>query len=126
MPGESLDLDGRRFEVIATPGHASHHLAYVDAETRLLFCGDAAGLRKLGVLMGDKADVGCNAVLNPGTILGRHALVYPCTHWRGVLAANCIAKNRAAVEVVERGSLWFLTLLVLLIVAKFSSPTPSG
>jgi glyoxylase-like metal-dependent hydrolase (beta-lactamase superfamily II) len=46
--GESLDLDGRRIEVIATPGHASHHLAYVDAETRTLFAGDAAGLRAPG------------------------------------------------------------------------------
>jgi glyoxylase-like metal-dependent hydrolase (beta-lactamase superfamily II) len=46
--GEVIDLDGRRFEVLATPGHASHHLAYVDTETRLLFCGDAAGLRRPG------------------------------------------------------------------------------
>lgn len=43
--GERLDLDGRRFEVIATPGHASHHLAFMDSETRTLFAGDAAGLR---------------------------------------------------------------------------------
>ncbi len=42
---ESLELDGRRLEAIATPGHASHHLAYVDLETRTLFAGDAAGLR---------------------------------------------------------------------------------
>lgn len=43
--GESIDLDGRRFQVIATPGHASHHLAFVDSETRTLFAGDSAGLR---------------------------------------------------------------------------------
>ncbi len=60
------------------------------------------GLRKFGALLGDYAEVGCNAVLNPGSILGRHALVYPCANWRGVLAANGIAKNKALIEVVER------------------------
>jgi UDP-N-acetylglucosamine diphosphorylase / glucose-1-phosphate thymidylyltransferase / UDP-N-acetylgalactosamine diphosphorylase / glucosamine-1-phosphate N-acetyltransferase / galactosamine-1-phosphate N-acetyltransferase len=60
------------------------------------------GLRKFGALVGDLAEVGCNAVLNPGSILGRNSLVYPCTSWRGVLAANCIAKNKGAVEVIAR------------------------
>ena len=60
------------------------------------------GLRKFGALLGDGADVGCNAVLNPGSILGRGAIVYPCVNWRGFLPVNMIAKNRAAVEVVMR------------------------
>lgn len=60
------------------------------------------GLRKFGALLGDGCDVGCNAVLNPGSILGRHTIIYPCTNWRGVLPAHHIAKNKAAVEVVER------------------------
>jgi NDP-sugar pyrophosphorylase family protein len=60
------------------------------------------GLRKFGALVGDRAEVGCNAVLNPGSILGRDAIVYPNVHWRGVLAAGHIAKNRAEVEVTER------------------------
>lgn len=60
------------------------------------------GLRKFGAILGDHAEAGCNAVLNPGSILGRHSLVYPCTNWRGVLAAHSIAKNKAAVEVVKR------------------------
>lgn len=60
------------------------------------------GLRKFGALLGDHAEVGCNAVLNPGSVLGRDALVYPNTNWRGVLAARCIAKNRATVEVAPR------------------------
>jgi glyoxylase-like metal-dependent hydrolase (beta-lactamase superfamily II) len=46
--GEALSVDGRRIEVLATPGHASHHLAYMDAETKVLFAGDAAGLREPG------------------------------------------------------------------------------
>jgi len=62
------------------------------------------GLRKFGALLGDGADVGCNAVLNPGSILGRGAIVYPGVNWRGFLPARMIAKNKAAVEVVARRS----------------------
>lgn len=60
------------------------------------------GLRKFGALVGDHAQVGCNAVLNPGSILGRGALIYPGVNWRGYLPAHLIAKNRTAVEVVTR------------------------
>jgi len=60
------------------------------------------GRSKFGALVGDRAEVGCNAVLNPGTILGRDTLVYPNVSWRGVLAAGGIAKNRAQVQVVVR------------------------
>jgi len=60
------------------------------------------GLRKFGALLGDHTDIGCNAVLNPGSIIGRGSVVYPNTNWRGVLGANMIAKNKAAVEVVVR------------------------
>jgi len=60
------------------------------------------GLRKFGALLGDQADVGCNAVLNPGSIIGRGAVIYPCTNWRGILPANMIAKNKAAIEVVMK------------------------
>src|SRR6266446_6893053 len=60
------------------------------------------GLRKFGALLGDNTDIGCNAVLNPGSIIGRGSVIYPNTNWRGVLAAGMIAKNNAAVEVVER------------------------
>ena len=60
------------------------------------------GLRKFGALIGDRAELGCNSVLNPGSIIGRDSVVYPNTNWRGVLPANRIAKNRAQQEVVER------------------------
>src|SRR6266568_3773932 len=60
------------------------------------------GLRKFGALLGDRTDIGCNAVLNPGSIIGRDSVVYPNTNWRGILAANMIVKNKAAVEVVRR------------------------
>ena len=60
------------------------------------------GLRKFGALIGDSAEVGCNAVLNPGSILGRGAVVYPNVFWRGILPANMIAKNKAEIEVVVK------------------------
>lgn len=65
-------------------------------------CSLDTGLRKFGALVGDLADIGCNAVLNPGSIIGRGSVVYPNTNWRGVLAANTIAKNRAVLELVAR------------------------
>ena len=60
------------------------------------------GLRKFGALVGDGVEVGCNTVLNPGSIIGRKSVIYPGVNWRGVLAANSIAKNKATVEVVAR------------------------
>ena len=60
------------------------------------------GLAKFGALLGDNSDVGCNAVLNPGSIIGRGSIIYPNTNWRGILPANMIVKNQAAQEVVVR------------------------
>ena len=60
------------------------------------------GLRKFGALIGDGVEIGCNAVLNPGSILGRNSVLYPNVTWRGVLPPDCIAKNQAAVQVVPR------------------------
>jgi NDP-sugar pyrophosphorylase family protein len=60
------------------------------------------GLRKFGALVGDHAEIGCNSVLNPGSIIGRGAVIYPCTNWRGLLPAHMIVKNKAAQEVVTR------------------------
>jgi NDP-sugar pyrophosphorylase family protein len=60
------------------------------------------GLRKFGALLGDHTDIGCNAVLNPGSVIGRNSVVYPNTNWRGVLPPNRIVKNRAEQQVVER------------------------
>lgn len=58
------------------------------------------GLRKFGALVGDHAQIGCNAVLNPGSILGRGSLIYPNVSWRGYLPPHSAARNRAEVEVV--------------------------
>jgi len=60
------------------------------------------GLRKFGALIGDRAEVGCNAVLNPGSIIGPGSVIYPNTNWRGVLPANSIVKNRTVQQVISR------------------------
>lgn len=58
------------------------------------------GLRKFGAILGDHAEVGCNAVLNPGTILGRNSIVYPLTSVRGHIPNDRILKSSG--EMVER------------------------
>jgi len=60
------------------------------------------GLRKFGALLGDLTDIGCNAVLNPGSVIGRGSLLYPNINWRGVLPAERIVKHARAVEIVMR------------------------
>ncbi|KAB2654196.1 MAG: UDP-N-acetylglucosamine diphosphorylase, partial [Verrucomicrobia bacterium] len=60
------------------------------------------GLRKFGALIGDNAEIGCNSVLNPGSIIGRGAVIYPGVNWRGILPENKIAKNRQPVEIAIR------------------------
>ncbi len=58
----------------------------------------ATGLKKIGAMLGDWAEIGCNSVLNPGTIIGRNAQVYPLTSVRGTVPANCIHKGHEIVE----------------------------
>lgn len=58
------------------------------------------GTRKVGAMLGDYADMGCNSVANPGTVIGRHTSVYPTSCVRGVIPENHIFKNNG--EVVER------------------------
>jgi NDP-sugar pyrophosphorylase family protein len=60
------------------------------------------GLRKFGVLLGDHAEIGCNCVINPGSIIGRGTILYPNICWRGILPANMIVKNRSKVDIVVR------------------------
>jgi acetyltransferase-like isoleucine patch superfamily enzyme len=60
------------------------------------------GLRKFGAIIGDRAEIGCNAVLSPGSIIGRNTLVYPGMQWRGAAPENSIIKYKQAVEIVPR------------------------
>ena len=58
------------------------------------------GLKKFGAMLGDFVEVGCNSVLNPGTVIGSHSNVYPLSMVRGVVPANSIYKNKN--EIVEK------------------------
>ena len=60
------------------------------------------GLKKFGAILGDKAEVGCNAVLNPGTLLGPRALVMPALAFGGYLPADTIARVRQSVTTMAR------------------------
>ena len=51
------------------------------------------GLKKIGAMLGDYVEVGCNSVLNPGTVIGRHSNVYPTSCVRGVIPEASIFKN---------------------------------
>ena len=51
------------------------------------------GIKKFGAMLGDHVEIGCNAVCNPGTVIGRNSNVYPTTCVRGVIPENSIVKN---------------------------------
>lgn len=50
--------------------------------------------KKVGAMLGDFAEIGCNSVLNPGTVIGRNSTVYPLSSVRGVIPANSIYKSK--------------------------------
>lgn len=54
----------------------------------------ATGRKKVGALLGDRVEIGCNSVLNPGTVVGRDSSVYPLSSVRGVIPAGCIYKGK--------------------------------
>ncbi len=58
------------------------------------------GLRKMGGILADNADIGCGCVLNPGTIIGKNTSVYPLTSVRGVIESDSIVKSMD--NIVER------------------------
>ncbi|MDE3098194.1 MAG: UDP-N-acetylglucosamine diphosphorylase [Verrucomicrobiota bacterium] len=90
-------------------GSGAHLGAGVKLSNYKLFAGNITvevegapldtGLRKFGALIGDGAEIGCNAVLNPGSVVGRGAVIYPNVFWRGTLPARSIAKNKAEIAV---------------------------
>ena len=55
------------------------------------------GCKKFGAMLGDHAEIGCNSVLNPGTVIGRDSQVYPLSCVRGVVPARCIVKGERGV-----------------------------
>jgi acetyltransferase-like isoleucine patch superfamily enzyme len=60
------------------------------------------GLTKFGAIVGDRTEIGCNAVINPGSILGRNCLVYPGVNFRGILPHGSVVKLRQDLHVLEQ------------------------
>ena len=58
------------------------------------------GRKKFGAVLGDFVEVGCNSVLNPGTVVGRHTNIYPTSSVRGVIPENSIYKDKD--DIVQR------------------------
>jgi UDP-N-acetylglucosamine diphosphorylase / glucose-1-phosphate thymidylyltransferase / UDP-N-acetylgalactosamine diphosphorylase / glucosamine-1-phosphate N-acetyltransferase / galactosamine-1-phosphate N-acetyltransferase len=77
----------------------------LDQEPIVVRTADAVfetGLRKFGAILGDHAEVGCNAVLNPGTVIGPRALVSPAIAVSGFVPAATIAHARVALKFISR------------------------
>ena len=53
----------------------------------------STGMRKMGSIIGDNTEVGCNSVLYPGTIIGKNTNIYPLTRVRGIINSNSILKD---------------------------------
>jgi UDP-N-acetylglucosamine diphosphorylase / glucose-1-phosphate thymidylyltransferase / UDP-N-acetylgalactosamine diphosphorylase / glucosamine-1-phosphate N-acetyltransferase / galactosamine-1-phosphate N-acetyltransferase len=60
------------------------------------------GLKKFGAVIGDRSEIGCNSVLNPGSLIGRDTILYPGTQWRGVAPERSIVKFRQSFEIIAR------------------------
>ena len=58
------------------------------------------GLKKMGAILGDNVEVGCNSVLNPGTIIGQNSNIYPTSMVRGVVPSDSIYKTKT--EIAEK------------------------
>ena len=80
----NVKLDHREIHVTATDGNI------------------ATGLKKFGAIIGDRTEIGCNAVINPGSVLGRDSIIYPGANFRGVLPASSIVKIRQSIQVLTR------------------------
>lgn len=59
------------------------------------------GLKKFGAMVGDNVEVGCNSVLNPGTVIGKNSNIYPLSSVRGTVPENSIFKNQQNITLKE-------------------------
>ena len=74
--------------VRSIPGNVEIHCEGETIET---------GLRKFSAILGDNAEIGCNSVLNPGTVIGRNSVVYPLSNVRGVIPEDSIFKGNGVI-----------------------------
>ena len=79
-----------------------------DKKLIVVRCGEErveTGMKKIGAMLGDRVEVGCNSVLNPGTIIGRDSNIYPTSCVRGTVPEGCIWKNTGEVIVKRKTEL---------------------
>jgi NDP-sugar pyrophosphorylase family protein len=60
------------------------------------------GLRKFGAIIGDRVEIGSNSAISPGSLIGRNSLIYPVTHFGGVLPADTILQNHQNLRKISR------------------------
>jgi UDP-N-acetylglucosamine diphosphorylase / glucose-1-phosphate thymidylyltransferase / UDP-N-acetylgalactosamine diphosphorylase / glucosamine-1-phosphate N-acetyltransferase / galactosamine-1-phosphate N-acetyltransferase len=63
------------------------------------------GLTKFGAIIGDRTEIGCNTVVNPGTVIGRDCIIYPSANVRGVIPRAHIVKVRQELQTMKRRDL---------------------
>ncbi len=93
-------------------GHKAHLGAGVILSNVKLIAGNVfiehegkrldTGLRKFGAIIGDRVEIGCNAVLNPASIVGRRSLIYAGVMWRGYCPADTVVKLKQEWHEIER------------------------
>lgn len=77
----------------------------LDRTNVMIYCNNEkvdTGLRKLGAILGDHVQTGCNSVTNPGTIMGRHAICYPNVTVSGVIPSDSIARPAESFNILKR------------------------
>lgn len=60
--------------------------------------GIPTGRKKVGAMVGDFGEIGCNTVLNPGSVIGKHSRIHPVSSVRGIVPANAIHKNNGTIQ----------------------------
>ena len=65
----------------------------------------ATGLKKFGAIVGDRTEIGCNAVINPGAVIGRDCIIYPSVNFRGALPPESIVKLQQQIQITSRRDL---------------------
>lgn len=84
--------------VILSNVKLDHGEITVDSKTGLI----PSGLKKFGAVIGDRAEIGCNSVLSPGSLIGRDVIMYPGSQWRGVAPENSIVRHRQSFDIIAR------------------------
>jgi NDP-sugar pyrophosphorylase family protein len=65
-------------------------------------CSIQTGLNKFGAIVGNQVEVGCNAVICPGSLIGPRSVIYPNTLWRGVLPEDRVVKHLTTQQIVDK------------------------